>query len=58
MNRLFNKFNNTLTGHLKPIALPERVTSQVDYEVELVIVIGKQAKYVNKDQALEHVFGY
>ena len=55
---LFNKFNNTLTGHRKDIALPERVTSQVDYEAELVIVIGKTAKYVNKGEALQHVFGY
>lgn len=55
---LFNKFNNTLTGHRKDIALPERVTSQVDYEAELVIVIGKTAKYVSKDEALQHVFGY
>jgi len=55
---LFNKFNNTLTGHLQSVALPERVTSQVDYEAELVIVIGKQAKYVEREQALAHVFGY
>ncbi|WP_169088258.1 fumarylacetoacetate hydrolase family protein [Paenibacillus sp. PL91] len=55
---LFNKFNNTLTGHQKDIALPERVTSQVDYEAELVIVIGKTAKYVSKEEALQHVFGY
>ncbi|WP_138755641.1 fumarylacetoacetate hydrolase family protein [Paenibacillus sinopodophylli] len=55
---LFNKFNNTLTGHGQDIALPERVTSQVDYEAELVIVIGKTAKYVSKEEALQYVFGY
>ncbi|WP_028609878.1 fumarylacetoacetate hydrolase family protein [Paenibacillus harenae] len=55
---LFNKFNNTLTGHGKDVALPERVTSQVDYEAELAIVIGKTAKYVSKEEALQHVFGY
>jgi 2-keto-4-pentenoate hydratase/2-oxohepta-3-ene-1,7-dioic acid hydratase in catechol pathway len=55
---LFNKFSNTLAGHGEEISLPERVTSQVDYEAELVIVIGKQAKYVEKDAALKHVFGY
>ncbi|KQX67266.1 MULTISPECIES: fumarylacetoacetate hydrolase family protein [unclassified Paenibacillus] len=54
---LFNKFNNTLTGHGHDIALP-RVTKEVDYEAELVIVIGKQAKYVPKEEALEHVYGY
>ncbi|WP_042162055.1 fumarylacetoacetate hydrolase family protein [Paenibacillus gorillae] len=55
---LFNKFNNSLTGHGKDIALPERVTSEVDYEVELVIVMGKSCKYASKDEALSYVFGY
>lgn len=54
---LFNKFNNTLTGHLCDIAVP-KVTKQLDYEVELGIVIGKSAKYISKDEALDHVFGY
>lgn len=54
---LFNKFNNTLTGSGDDIPLP-KVSAQVDYEAELVIVIGKTAKYVAKDEALQHVFGY
>ncbi len=54
---LFNKFNNTLTGHLQDIAIP-RVTQKMDYEAELTIVIGKKAKNVAKEQALDHVFGY
>ncbi|WP_284641251.1 fumarylacetoacetate hydrolase family protein [Paenibacillus silviterrae] len=55
---LFNKFNNTLTGHGADVPLPVRVTDKVDYEAELVIVIGKTAKYVSKEDALSHVFGY
>jgi 2-keto-4-pentenoate hydratase/2-oxohepta-3-ene-1,7-dioic acid hydratase in catechol pathway len=55
---LFNKFSNTLNGHDSSIPLPNRVTNQVDYEAELVIVIGKKTKYVTTEQALEHVFGY
>ncbi|GGD52542.1 fumarylacetoacetate hydrolase family protein [Paenibacillus nasutitermitis] len=54
---LFNKFNNTLTGHERDIAVP-KVTKKLDYEAELVIVIGKEAKYVSKEDALGHVFGY
>jgi 2-keto-4-pentenoate hydratase/2-oxohepta-3-ene-1,7-dioic acid hydratase in catechol pathway len=54
---LFNKFNNTLSGHGEDIALP-RVSEKVDYEAELVIVIGKTAKYVAKEKALDYVFGY
>lgn len=54
---LFNKFNNTLTGHLQDIAVP-KVTEKMDYEVELGIVIGKTAKYVSEQDALDYVFGY
>ncbi|WP_121612403.1 fumarylacetoacetate hydrolase family protein [Mesobacillus foraminis] len=54
---LFNKFNNTLTGHNCEIAVP-KVTEKLDYEVELGVVIGKEAKYVEKENALDHVFGY
>lgn len=54
---LFNKFNNTLAGHGEDVPLP-RTSQKVDYEAELVIVIGKTAKYVAKEQALDHVFGY
>jgi 2-keto-4-pentenoate hydratase/2-oxohepta-3-ene-1,7-dioic acid hydratase in catechol pathway len=54
---LFNKFNNTLTGHGADVPLP-RTSSKVDYEAELVIVIGTTAKYVEKQHALKHVFGY
>lgn len=55
---LFNKFNNTLTGHGHDVPLPVSVSSKVDYEAELCIVIGKQAKYVAKENALDYVFGY
>ncbi|MDQ0253404.1 2-keto-4-pentenoate hydratase/2-oxohepta-3-ene-1,7-dioic acid hydratase in catechol pathway [Evansella vedderi] len=54
---LFNKFNNALTAHKSTIAVP-RVTEKLDYEVELGVVIGKEAKYVSKGNALDHVFGY
>ncbi|MBS4219252.1 fumarylacetoacetate hydrolase family protein [Bacillus sp. FJAT-49711] len=54
---LFNKFDNTLTGHKDEIPVP-KVTKKLDYEVELGIVIGKKAKYINVDDALDHVFGY
>jgi 2-keto-4-pentenoate hydratase/2-oxohepta-3-ene-1,7-dioic acid hydratase in catechol pathway len=54
---LFSKFNNTLTGHKCKIAVP-KVTQRLDYEVELGVVIGKEAKYVTKENALDYVFGY
>ncbi|MFP3126176.1 fumarylacetoacetate hydrolase family protein [Ectobacillus funiculus] len=54
---LFSKFNNTLAGHRTEIPLPE-TSSQVDYEAELAIVIGKQARDVRKEEALSYVYGY
>ena len=55
---LFNKYNNTLVGHRGKIPLPTKVSSQFDYEVELVLVIGKKARDVNDAKALSCVFGY
>jgi 2-keto-4-pentenoate hydratase/2-oxohepta-3-ene-1,7-dioic acid hydratase in catechol pathway len=54
---VFSKFNNALTGHGAPIPVPA-VASQYDYEVELAVVIGRTARYVEEDEALEYVLGY
>jgi len=54
---LFNKFNNSLTGHQASVAVPG-VTAKLDYEAELAIVIGRRAKNVSQDEALDYVFGY
>ena len=54
---LFNKFSNSIAAHEETIQLPKGA-SQVDYEAELAIVIGKKAKHVSKENALEYVFGY
>jgi 2-keto-4-pentenoate hydratase/2-oxohepta-3-ene-1,7-dioic acid hydratase in catechol pathway len=55
---LFNKYNNALAGHRSVIRVSEEPTEKVDYEVELVIVIGRTARNVSEDAALAHVFGY
>lgn len=54
---LFSKFNNALAAHNEEIFL-HRTGSQFDYEVELVVVIGKEAKDVVNADALSHIFGY
>jgi 2-keto-4-pentenoate hydratase/2-oxohepta-3-ene-1,7-dioic acid hydratase in catechol pathway len=54
---LFIKASNTLIGPGDPIPMP-RLTTQVDYEGELVVVIGKTAKEVSWADALKYVFGY
>ncbi len=54
---LFSKFNNTLAATGEPIPLPDNAV-QYDYEVELGVLIGKEARYVSVDEALDYVFGY
>lgn len=55
---LFTKYPNTLIGHGDPIKLP-RVAQKVDYEAELVIVIGKTGKHIPNDKsAFGYVAGY
>lgn len=54
---VFSRFASSMTGHDAPIVRP-RVSTQLDYEGELVAVIGKAGRYITKDKALEHVAGY
>jgi 2-keto-4-pentenoate hydratase/2-oxohepta-3-ene-1,7-dioic acid hydratase in catechol pathway len=54
---LFNKFPNTLAADQDEIFIPYN-SEQVDYEAELAIVIGKTAKRVSEEEALDYVFGY
>lgn len=54
---LFNKFKNTITANNASVPLP-KMSEQVDYEVELGIVIGKECKDVSVDEALNYVAGY
>lgn len=53
----FPKYRNSLAAHNEDI-IPPSVTEQVDYEVEMVVVIGTQALNVTQDEALDYVFGY
>lgn len=55
---MFNKYNNALNGHRGKIALPTKVAKKFDYEVELQVIIGKEAREVSEADALNYVFGY
>jgi 2-keto-4-pentenoate hydratase/2-oxohepta-3-ene-1,7-dioic acid hydratase in catechol pathway len=55
---LFAKFPNTLIATGEPIKLP-KVAEKVDYEAELVIVVGKRGRHIPNDKtAFEYVGGY
>ena len=50
--------NNALIAHGEPIIIPADATERVQYEGELVAVIGRRAKRVSEDEALDCVLGY
>jgi len=54
---VFSKFASSIIGPGVDIELPS-ISDQVDFEAELVVVIGKGGKDIPRDSALEHVFGY
>lgn len=54
---IFNKLSTALNAHQAPVILPA-ISTQVDYEAELAVVIGRQAKRVSEAEALDHIFGY
>ncbi len=54
---LFAKYANSVIGTGEPIVLPPS-SSEVDYEAELAVVIGKVARRVSEEDAMEYVAGY
>jgi acylpyruvate hydrolase len=54
---LFHKVAGSLIGHNQPIVVP-RISSQIDYEGELAIIIGRRGKYIAEDEAISYVAGY
>ncbi|MDG1009492.1 MAG: fumarylacetoacetate hydrolase family protein [Amylibacter sp.] len=54
---LFLKANSAIIGPNDDVVMP-RGSEQTDWEVELGVVIGKEAKYVRKENALDYVAGY
>lgn len=54
---LFAKYDNTLIGSHGSVTIPA-ATTQVDYEAELVVVIGRRTRNVAREHALDAVLGY
>jgi 2-keto-4-pentenoate hydratase/2-oxohepta-3-ene-1,7-dioic acid hydratase in catechol pathway len=53
----FTKPPTSITGPYDPVVY-NRAVERLDYEVELAFVIGKEGKYISKDEAFDHVAGY
>lgn len=54
---LFMKAPSSLNAPGGPVILP-RISRRVDYEAELAVVIGRRARHVSQDEALDYVLGY
>ena len=54
---VFARFASSLIGHRAPIPMP-RQSTQLDYEGELVAVIGRGGQNISREEALDHVAGY
>lgn len=54
---LFHKVASSLTSHNQPIIIP-KLSHAVDYEGELAVVIGKRARQIELESALEYIAGY
>jgi 2-keto-4-pentenoate hydratase/2-oxohepta-3-ene-1,7-dioic acid hydratase in catechol pathway len=56
--RIFIKPSTSVIGHGEKIIYPAHMSSHVDYEGELALVIGKRARHVEEAEALDYVLGY
>ncbi len=54
---IFPRYANSQTGHLQPIVRP-RVSTDLDFEGELAVIIGKAGRYISRADAMSHVAGY
>lgn len=54
---IFTRFADTLTAHGAPIVRP-RVSTSLDFEGELAIVIGKGGRYIPEEEAMAHIAGF
>jgi 2-keto-4-pentenoate hydratase/2-oxohepta-3-ene-1,7-dioic acid hydratase in catechol pathway len=55
---IFTKAPTTVSGPFDDVAVDRQATQQVDWEVELGVVIGTSGRNIAKADALDHVFGY
>ncbi|MBR1140038.1 MULTISPECIES: fumarylacetoacetate hydrolase family protein [Bradyrhizobium] len=54
---VFGRFANSQTGHLRNIIRP-RVSTDLDFEGELAVIIGKPGRYIPRSEAFQHIAGY
>jgi 2-keto-4-pentenoate hydratase/2-oxohepta-3-ene-1,7-dioic acid hydratase in catechol pathway len=56
--QIFSKLTSSVIAHCAPIHLPREAPDEVDWEAELAVVIGREARGIPEAEALDHVLGY
>jgi len=54
---LFSKYPTAIIGPEEPIVIP-KASSEIDYEAELVVIIGKRGRHVAEEEGMDYVAGY
>lgn len=55
---IFSKVPECVVAHRAPVYFSKKVSSAIDYEAELAVIIGTGGRGISKEQALDHVWGY
>jgi 2-keto-4-pentenoate hydratase/2-oxohepta-3-ene-1,7-dioic acid hydratase in catechol pathway len=55
---IFTKSTNTANGPFDDIPYNPAVSTAIDYEAELLVIIGRPGINISREQAMEHIFGY
>src|SRR5664279_6068100 len=54
----FTKGTNAVNGPYDPIPYDPRVSTAIDWEVELAVIVGQRGKNLSEEEAMRHVFGF
>ena len=54
----FTKGTNAVNGPCDPIPYDPRVSTAIDWEVELAVIVGRRGKNLSEEEAMDHVFGF
>jgi 2-keto-4-pentenoate hydratase/2-oxohepta-3-ene-1,7-dioic acid hydratase in catechol pathway len=54
----FTKGANAVNGPYDPIPYDPRVSTAIDWEVELAVIVGRRGKNLSEEKAMDHVFGF
>ncbi|MFH8462773.1 fumarylacetoacetate hydrolase family protein [Streptomyces sp. NPDC017991] len=49
---------DAIIGHDEPVVYPANLTRELDYELELAVIIGRPGRFFTAEQAVEHIGGY